>query len=314
MNEHAARVEYVEIGTERAGQRLDNFLMARLRSAPRGLVYRIVRKGEVRVNRGRVRPDYRLRSGDTVRIPPVRVQRPAPAADGALAQLLETRIVHEDEALLVLDKPAGVAVHGGTGISAGVIETLRLMRPQWRELELVHRLDRATSGCLLLARNRQALKHYHALLRRREADKRYLALVAGQWPPDIREVDVPLVRDKGRAGQSRDMSVSAAGREALTRFELLQHLPGASLMEVSIVTGRMHQIRVHAAHVGHPVAGDTRYGDPAFNRRLQGSGLRRMFLHAHRVTLPDPQGESMSFQAPLDDELRGVLDALEADE
>ncbi len=314
VNERAAKVEYVEVGPERAGQRLDNFLMQRLRNVPRSLVYRIVRKGEVRVNRGRVKPDYRLCSGDTVRVPPVRVSAPSPAADGALAKVLATRIVHEDDSLLVLNKPAGAAVHGGTGISAGVIETLRSMRPQWRDLELVHRLDRATSGCLLLARHRQALTHFNALLRRREVDKRYLALVARQWPHDMREVDAPLAREQAGPGQARDMGVDEAGREALTRFELLQSLPGASLVEVTIVTGRMHQIRVHAAHAGHPVAGDDRYGEPGFNRRLKALGLRRMFLHAHRITLADPAGESMTFEAPLDDDLRGVLDALESGE
>lgn len=310
MTSATRSVQYVEIDPDRAGQRLDNFLMARLRSAPRSLVYRIVRKGEVRVNRSRVSPSYRLQAGDSVRIPPVRLEAPQEGGDSALGQRLQRCVLHEDEDLLVLDKPAGVAVHGGTGIAVGVIEALREVHPHWQGLELVHRLDRATSGCLVLARNRRAMAWLNEVFRDHLADKRYLALVAGQWPDDLREIDAPLAREQEVRGE-RDMVVDEAGKRAVTRFTPVQRFARATLLEVTIVTGRTHQIRAHCAHAGHPLGGDPRYGDVAFNRELRALKCKRMFLHAHRLGLPMPDGEMQTFHAPLDAQLRGLVDHFE---
>jgi 23S rRNA pseudouridine955/2504/2580 synthase len=305
----AARQQQVE--ADLAGMRLDNFLLGRLKGVPRSHVYRLIRSGQVRVNSGRVGPGYRLAAGDRVRVPPVAVAPAAPrrADDGTLDWLRE-RIVYEDQRLLVLDKPAGLAAHGGSGVSVGAIEALRALEPTQTELELAHRLDRATSGCLLVAKRRSTLRVLHALLREGAVDKRYLALVRGRWPSGTTRIDAPLLTDR-RRGDDR-VKVGTGGKHAESVFRLLETFgKTASLVEVSLRTGRTHQIRVHAAHAGHPLAGDDRYGDRDFNAQLARRGLRRMFLHAHAVAFRWPDsGEEFSVSTPLPPELAGVLTTL----
>jgi 23S rRNA pseudouridine955/2504/2580 synthase len=303
-----------EVDAETAGQRLDNFLLACLKGVPRSHVYRLIRSGQVRVNSGRSAPSYKLRAGDHVRVPPVTQAakiRPAPAA-GASLDWLERRIVFEDARLLVLDKPAGLAVHGGSGLQLGCIEALRSLRPQAKSLELVHRLDRATSGCLLVAKRRSALRMLHAVLREGGMEKRYLALVKGLWEHGAIEVEAPLSARR-REGEVR-VRVDETGKLARSRFRRVDAFGRtASLVEVVLLTGRTHQIRVHAAHVNHPLAGDDRYGDKAFNKAMRAFGLERMFLHAHSVafTWPDT-GQEFAISVPLPEELAAVLDALAA--
>jgi 23S rRNA pseudouridine955/2504/2580 synthase len=309
-------VRQVVVEEDDAGQRLDNYLMRMLRQPPRSVVYRIVRKGEVRVNGGRVAVSYRLAAGDRVRIPPVRLQ-PEPAQERAeegavvpAAQMarLEQRILYEDRQLLVLDKPSGLAVHGGSGIRRGAIETLRAMRPQERAMELVHRLDRDTSGCLLVAKKRSLLRALHAGLRERRVEKRYLALVRGDWQLGEYRVEAPLLTSHRRGGE-RWVAVDEDGKPARTVFRPVSLFGQWSLLEVLLETGRTHQIRVHAAYVGHPLAGDDRYG--AEDGRTP-AGLKRLFLHAHSVSFEWPEsGEPFHVSAPLDDELRGVVESLE---
>lgn len=295
-----------------AGQRLDNFLLGTLKGVPRSHVYRLIRSGQVRVNSGRSTPSYRLKVGDRVRVPPVARQSTPPRPLDGGYEWLAGRIVHEDARLIVLDKPAGLAVHGGSGVSLGAIEGLRALRPELKQLELVHRLDRATSGCLLVAKRRSALRALHALLREGRVEKRYLALVQGRWPQAVTNVDVPLTTRR-QTGEAR-VEVDPAGKPALTSFHLLETFGSlASLVEVSTATGRTHQIRVHAAHLGHPLAGDERYGDPQFNDRLNELGLRRMFLHAHAIAFRWPDDdEEFSVSVPLPAELKQVLDRLES--
>jgi 23S rRNA pseudouridine955/2504/2580 synthase len=303
------------VDEERAGQRLDNFLLGELKGVPRSHVYRLIRSGQVRVNSGRVNPKYRLKAGDRVRVPPI-ASRPAgrPSPSGGSLDWLAERIVFEDARLLVLDKPAGLAVHGGTGVALGCIEALRELKPELPDLELVHRLDRATSGCLLVAKKRSALRTVHALLREGRVDKRYFTLVQGRWRQPVAEVSVPLVTKRG-PGESR-VRVATGGKEAKSSFRLIETIgKTASLLEVAIATGRTHQIRVHAAHLGHPVAGDDRYGDPAFNSALERHGLKRMFLHSHSLAFIWPESrEEFSVSVPLPQELKDVLDAMTDDE
>jgi len=300
-----------QVGEAAAGQRLDNYLLGALKGVPRSHIYRLIRSGQVRVNSGRVNPKHRLKAGDRVRVPPVATRAPAPvpAAGGSLDWLAE-RIVFEDQRLLVLDKPAGLAVHGGTGVALGCIEALRALRPELPDLELVHRLDRATSGCLLVAKRRSALRTLHALLREGRVDKRYLTLVQGRWSEPTAEISAPLVTKRG-AGESR-VRVATGGKAARSEFRLIDSLGRtASLLEVAIATGRTHQIRVHAAHAGHPVAGDDRYGDPEFNDAMRRFGLRRMFLHSRSIAFVWPEsGEEFSVDVPLPQELSAVLTAL----
>jgi 23S rRNA pseudouridine955/2504/2580 synthase len=307
-------VQHFTVSEDEAGQRLDNYLQARLEGVPRSRVYRLIRKGEVRVNGSRARPELRLQLDDRVRIPPLRLE-PLPAGPPApgtrLSDSIARAIVHEDERLLVLDKPAGVAVHGGSGVSFGVIEALRALRPR-ESLELVHRLDRDTSGCLLIARRPAALRTLHALLREGEFEKRYLTLVRGQWQLGAKRIDVPLRTDT-RVGGERTVRAAAAGKASVSDFRPVQFFGRtATLMEVTLHTGRTHQIRVHAAHAGHPVAGDDKYGDASFNEQLRELGLQRMFLHAHSVSFSWPQGADFSVNTPLPPELAQLLEKLAA--
>jgi 23S rRNA pseudouridine955/2504/2580 synthase len=305
-------VRYLEIDESRAGQRLDNFLIATLKGVPKSHIYRILRKGEVRINKGRARPDYRLEPGDVVRIPPLRLSPPkldsTEAAEG-FAWLLP-RILYEDDDLMVVNKPAGLAVHAGSGVAVGLIEALRGLRPEAPFLDLAHRLDRDTSGCLLLAKTRPALLALHRMLREGNMEKSYLALVAGAWRGGAREVRASLEKNRPRSGE-RMVEVSEDGREAASHFTPQQRFGSASLMEIRLLTGRTHQARVHAAHVGHPIAGDDKYGDREFNRRLQRLGLKRMFLHAHRLRFAHPvSGCKMDVEAPLPAELSSLIERL----
>ena len=307
-----AKVRQVEVGERGDGQRLDNFLGRILGGVPRSHVFRVIRKGEVRVNGKRAKPDTRLQASDIVRVPPVRVGAAAPPrrAPASVVQEVTGAIVHEDPRLLVIDKPAGVAVHGGSGVSFGVIEALRAARPG-EELELVHRLDRDTSGLLLVARKPAALRTLHALMREGRVEKRYLALLKGKWDLGQKRIDVPLRTDI-RVGGERTVKAHASGKEAVSLFKPVQFFgKKASLVEVSLETGRTHQIRVHAAHVNHPLAGDDKYGDADFNERMKELGLTRMFLHAHQLSFTWPDtGVEFTVNAPLPAELKAVLDRL----
>ncbi|MBS0367234.1 MAG: RluA family pseudouridine synthase [Proteobacteria bacterium] len=305
-------VQNLTVTGDEAGSRLDNYLLRCLAGLPRSRIYRIIRKGEARVNGRRASPEARLAEGDVVRVPPV---RPEPAAEPGkpgpdLIRRIAAAIIYEDQRVLVVNKPAGVAVHGGSGVSFGVIEALRALRPQ-ETLELVHRLDRDTSGCLLVARKRDALRTLHALLREdRGFEKRYLALLRGKWDLGAKRIDVPLRTDT-RVGGERTVRVSDSGKPSVSLFRPVQFFGKiATLMEVTLETGRTHQIRVHARHAGHPVAGDDRYGDEAFNGQMRALGLTRMFLHAHSLSFEWPQGGQFSVNAPLPPELAAVLDAL----
>lgn len=309
----SGKVTYVAAGEGDAGQRIDNFLLRILKDAPRSLIYRILRSGEVRVNSGRIGPDYRLVEGDRVRVPPVRLKprEPTNAPSKSLREFVEASVIHQDRDLIVVNKPAGVAVHGGSGLSFGVIETLRAVYPELKELELVHRLDRETSGCLLIAKRRAVLRELHATLRERDMEKRYLALVCGRWPFGTKTIDLPLKTNLKQGGE-RVVRVHAEGQEANTTFRPIQHFAKlATLLDVNLGTGRTHQIRVHAAHAGHPVAGDEKYGDRERDALLKPFGLNRMFLHAHSLTFERAGSrEPFSVTAPLPAELQGVLDKL----
>ena len=307
-----SQVRLVEVTREEAGQRIDNFLSRHLKGVPRSKIYRILRRGEVRVNSGRIPPGYKLEAGDRVRIPPVRVAAGLPpTVPGHWLPDIEARVVFENARLLVIDKPSGFAVHGGSGISHGIIEVLRARRPDAPYLELVHRLDRDTSGCLIIAKRRSALRALHEQLRNGQMTKRYLALVRGRWTDGRRRVTAALKKHRLQGGE-RVVRVDADGKSAETVFRPVSVHDVASLVEVDLHTGRTHQIRVHAAHIDYPLAGDPRYGDPEFNRTMKTLGLRRLFLHAHLIEFTEPASdEVLTVSTPLDDELKRVLDNLE---
>lgn len=308
-----SKVRYVAVPEQFGGQRVDNYLLRELKGVPKTRIYRLLRKGEVRVNGKRVGPAVRLGVGDEVRLPPVRIADPArhgEIPEGVL-RVIEQSVLYEDPDMLVLDKPSGLAVHGGSGLRFGVIEALRASRPQEPFLDLVHRLDRETSGCLVIARKRSVLRALHELLRRGGMEKDYLVLLSGDLPPGRFVVDAPLDRH-ARAGGERTVRVAEGGKAAYTEFEVLERYGPACLARARIGTGRTHQIRVHAAHVGHPVLGDARYGDKAANRNARAVGLKRLALHAQslRFTMPGG-GREHHFTAPLSNDLRAVVDALE---
>jgi 23S rRNA pseudouridine955/2504/2580 synthase len=313
-NQHKPAVQLMDISAEQAGQRIDNFLLRILKGVPKSRIYRLLRKGEVRVNRSRTRPEYRLQHGDQVRIPPVRVsaERESQPGEQALARVNDA-IVYEDERLLVLNKPAGMAVHGGSGLSFGVIEALRALRPNAPFLELVHRLDRDTSGCLLIAKRRSELRTLHELLRSGAVEKRYLLLAEGDWSEGRTEITAPLSKNLLQSGERLVRVDPLQGKEARTLFRFLEKYPGACLMEADLKTGRTHQIRVHAMHAGHALAGDEKYGDAEFNRRMRALGLKRLFLHAHYVAFRDRERDrEIEVSAPLGDDLRQLIQQLEA--
>ncbi|CAC9638809.1 RluA family pseudouridine synthase [bacterium endosymbiont of Bathymodiolus sp. 5 South] len=299
-------VQFKTVDEFAVGQRLDNYLLKHLKGVPKSHIYRVIRKGEVRVNKGRKKADYKLQIDDVVRIPPIRVAESKPSkTSDSLKKLLTESILYEDKGLLVINKPSGLAVHGGSGIDVGVIEALRDMFNT--PVELVHRIDRATSGVLLIAKKRSVLKNLHEQLVQHHMEKRYTALVKGTWSKKRHSIDAPLYQN------SRCTVVDAKGKEALSHFQPIKNFDSidASLVEVLIETGRMHQIRVHAQYVGHPLACDDKYGDREFDRKLHAQGLRRLFLHAHQLTFTNPStGEIQTVKAPLSAELEVFLATL----
>lgn len=306
-----AQVRLITVDESGDGQRIDNFLLKNLKGAPRTLIYRLLRKGEVRVNKGRAKPERKLVIGDVVRIPPVRLgedDRPNPT-DKQQKDILKT-IIYEDDLMIIVNKPSGWAVHGGSGVSLGVIEALRAARPELTQLELAHRLDRDTSGCLMLAKKRVALKMLQELQRQGRIQKHYLALLAGRWRKGKATVDAPL-RKNTLSGGERVVRVDPEGKPSRTFFEVLGRYGDATLVEATLDTGRTHQIRVHAAYLGTPILGDPKYGDEAANRQMRELGLRRLFLHAHSLafTWPDT-GKRFAIKAELPDELQALLDTL----
>lgn len=306
------QVEYVDISSERADQRIDNFLIGRLKGVPKSRIQRLIRKGEVRVNKGRIKSDYRLMEGDQVRIPPVfmsiSVKRAVPV--DKYHQLIMDSILYEDDDLIVLNKPSGIAVHGGSGISFGIIELIRAIRPQLHYVELVHRLDRETSGCLLLAKKRSMLKVLHAQLRDHLIKKKYTTLMMGQWVGAQQKVVTKLKKNTTSSGE-RMVRIDEEGKESTTIFSLIRNYGAASLMQVRILTGRTHQIRVHATSLGKPVAGDQKYGDRAFNKQLRQQGLKRLFLHATSLQLKHPRsGDKLYVEAPLPNDLKTILQTI----
>jgi 23S rRNA pseudouridine955/2504/2580 synthase len=313
------KVRLVEVDEASDGQRIDNFLISRLKGVPKSMVYRLLRTGQVRVNKGRKKPSYRLSSGDQVRIPPMRT---TPGSQGkasdAVLDLLGKSVLFEDKALIIINKPSGMAVHGGSGVSYGIIEAFRQLRPECRFLELAHRLDRDTSGCLVLAKKRSALTGMHEMLRREHGqgiEKIYLALLKGQWKGKKRKVDAPLRVDTRKSGE-RHVTVAVEemdGKQAISHFIPRKVYPNAdaSLVSIKLLTGRTHQARVHAQTLDMPIAGDERYGDENFNRKMRQLGLRRLFLHAARLSFTHPLGTGkVTIEAPLPEDLETLLELL----
>lgn len=303
------RVSYIEITSEHQNQRLDNFLITQLKGVPKTRIYRLIRKGEVRVNKGRVDVNYKLTSGDTVRIPPIRLAERSEETfvPTHLKDALQEQILFEDDGFLIINKPAGFAVHGGSGVSSGIIEGLRLLRPESRFLELVHRLDKETSGCLVIAKKRSALRALHALFRDNQIKKTYLALLTGQWRKQKITVNAPLFKNSAQSGE-RIVVVSSAGKTAETTFTQLSLFEDATLVEAAPKTGRTHQIRVHAAHIGHPIVGDERYGEDRLNAFFKQKGYKRMFLHAQSLVFLHPlTGTPLTIKAPLPQLLTDLL-------
>jgi len=312
-------VKTLAVDDDSAGQRLDNFLMRHLKGVPKTHVYRIIRSGEVRVNKGRSSADQRVAAGDLIRIPPVRISAQVQAKEDAPAPAREFEVLLEDEALIAIDKPAGVAVHGGSGVSFGVIEQLRRARPASLNLELVHRLDRETSGVLLIAKKRSALKHLQDQFRDRETGKTYLALVLGLWPSNKKVIDVPLFKYTVATGEGEgERRVKVVGKDdpngqrAITLVRVARTVGPYTLLEVTIKTGRTHQIRVHLASQGHPIAGDDKYGDFEQNKQLQKLGLKRMFLHAWQLKFQHPvSARPVTVKAPMPAALQQFIDSVQ---
>lgn len=308
------QVRFVEITEGNAGQRVDNFLITTLKGAPKSLIYRIVRKGEVRVNKKRVKPEYKLQLNDLVRIPPVRLaDRQEPAKIGTkLIDQLEAAVLYEDDDLIVVNKPSGIAVHGGSGISLGLIESFRQMRAQAKFLELVHRLDRDTSGCILLAKKRSALKLMHESLQKSRITKIYHAMVMGSWSERKKRIDAPLRKNELKSGE-RVVKVSADGKASLTEFKVLERFGRqATLIEARPITGRTHQIRVHCQFAGHPIVGDTKYNTDEMNDVMRSHGFNRLFLHAAELRFPLPSGGRKVIKAPLEVSLQKAVNSFKS--
>lgn len=319
MSATTPSVQFVEIHPDQAGQRIDNFLLARLKGVPKSYIYRICRKGEVRVNKKRIKPDYKLKPADVVRIPPVRVSdRPAAAKPGqGLVAHLKQAVLFESDGVMVINKPAGLAVHGGSGVQLGLIESLRAMYPEAPFLELVHRLDRDTSGCIMIAKKRSMLRHLQAALREKSlrvsqggVSKVYQALVKGVWSRRVTTVEAPLLRQEDAAGE-RIVKVNREGKPALTQVRLLQDFGTCSLIEAKPITGRTHQIRVHAQYQGHSLVGDQKYGNDEFNAQMKPHGFKRLCLHASQLRFTLPSGEVVTVDAPLPDDLTAGLQSLQ---
>jgi 23S rRNA pseudouridine955/2504/2580 synthase len=304
-------VHHLVVDEDSSGQRLDNYLIRELKGVPKTRLYRALRKGEIRINKGRVRADYRLVVGDQVRIPPL--VRPEPGAVPTIPRywstVLQQRIVYEDGDLLVINKPSGLAVHGGSGLNFGLIECLRQTRPEDRYLELVHRLDRDTSGLIMIARRPAILRELHRQLREDKVDKRYLALVAGNWPKNLFRVDAPLEKNVLQSGE-RMVRVAKEGKRSITEFAVLERLQGATLIEAKPITGRTHQIRVHARHAGFPLLGDDKYSDERTAQLCATLGLQRLFLHARRLRIALPGVGPLELEAALDPDLELILKRL----
>lgn len=306
------KVQFLSVDTEYQGQRIDNFLKTLLKGVPKSLIYRILRKGEVRVNKKRIKPEYKLQAGDELRLPPIRVaeEKPGPSANLSQVKILEKQIIYEDAKLLVLNKPHGMAVHGGSGQNFGVIEALRSLRPTERFLELVHRLDKETSGCLLIAKRRSVLRSIHNQLREKTTTKKYYALVQGQWPKHRSKVKAPLHKNVLQSGE-RVVRVSQDGKPSETLYAVVEAFDNSTLVEAIPVTGRTHQIRVHCQHAGHPILMDDKYCEQAINQDAKKAGLARMFLHAHEISFTDHDSDKVrTFKAPLEPSLKTYLDKL----
>lgn len=312
MNEIRTEVQFVDIDDDMAGQRIDNFLRNQLKTIPKSVIYRILRKGEVRVNKKRIKAEYKLAAGDIVRIPPVTIEvkeqtSVAPSTKLNRVAELEACILYEDEHLLVLNKPSGTAVHGGSGLKFGAIEALRALRPQARFLELVHRIDRDTSGILLVAKKRSALRQLQSQFREKTVQKYYYALVMGNWQAQCKVVNAPLLKNEVNS----IVRVNPTGKPSETRFRIIEKFSQATLIQASPITGRTHQIRVHTQYVGHPIAWDDRYGDRRFDAYTAQFGIDRLFLHAANIQFLHPStGEKMEINAPLDNQLVQALDKM----
>ncbi len=305
-------VRFVTVDEQGDGQRIDNYLMRELKGVPRALIYRILRKGEVRVNKGRAKANRRLSEGDVVRIPPLHL--PAAGKPGKIPQgilkKIEKTIIYEDKLLLVLNKDSGLAVHGGSGISFGLIELLRASRPEQKSLELVHRLDRDTSGCLMVAKKRSALRTLHELQQQGKVQKRYWALLYGSWDKNFKRVKLPLKKNTLKSGE-RVVRIDPEGKPAHTEFRVLQRYEEVMLVEATLKTGRTHQIRVHAQSLGTPIVGDDKYGMDEVNRVFRQNGVKRLFLHAKRLRFSWPDtAQVYDFDAPLSEDLNKALDEL----
>ncbi|MDD9195472.1 23S rRNA pseudouridine(955/2504/2580) synthase RluC [Aliivibrio sp. S3MY1] len=311
MNEDKPKVQFVEIDDDFAGQRIDNFLLARLKNVPKSMIYRIVRKGEVRVNKKRIKPEYKIQEGDIVRVPPVKLPESTapelPNVKLAKVSELESCIIYEDDHLLILNKPSGTAVHGGSGLKFGAIEALRALRPEARFLELVHRIDRDTSGILLIAKKRSALRRLQEQFRNKTVQKYYFALVMGEWKSTCKVVNAPLLKNEVNS----IVRVNPNGKPSETRFKILEKFEQATLIQASPITGRTHQIRVHAQYTGHPIGWDDRYGDRRFDAYSGQFGLDRLFLHAANIKFTHPSTEElMDISAPMENRLERVLKGL----
>ncbi|OOF27454.1 23S rRNA pseudouridine(955/2504/2580) synthase RluC [Salinivibrio sp. IB872] len=311
MTEQKPKVRFIEIDDDIAGQRIDNFLRNQLKNVPKSMIYRVLRKGEVRVNKKRIKPEYKLQAGDLIRVPPIRLperdEQVAPSTKLDKVAELENCILYEDDHLLVLNKPSGTAVHGGSGLQFGAIEAMRALRPKARFLELVHRIDRDTSGILLIAKKRSALRHLQAQFREKTVRKDYYALVMGEWPAKQRKVTAPLLKNEVNS----IVRVNPNGKPSETRFKVIERFAEATLVQASPVTGRTHQIRVHAQYMGHPLAWDDRYGDPRFDAYTKQVGLNRLFLHAAKIRFVHPgREEAMDLDAPMEAKLQRALEGL----
>lgn len=311
-NNPFSAVTFHEVDAEYAGQRLDNFLIRLLKGVPKSRIYRLLRKGEVRVNKGRVKADTRLKAGDIIRVAPIRTaQSQSSEMPGSqMRKRLNDSIVFEDDGIIVIDKPSGIAVHGGSGVSFGVIEGLRADRPESRFLELVHRLDRETSGCLMLAKSRAVLVHLQQQMQKKQIKKTYQALVMGRWPKGKSTINAPLKKNTLSSGE-RMVRVDAEGKASVTHFKIAETFDQATLLDIRLETGRTHQIRVHCQFSGQAIAGDPKYGDSIFNQNMRGLGLKRLFLHANSLEFMHPiSGERISVDAPLSNDLKNILNKL----
>ncbi|MFN3233910.1 MAG: 23S rRNA pseudouridine(955/2504/2580) synthase RluC [Gammaproteobacteria bacterium] len=304
------KVTYITIAEEDDGQRIDNFLVKKLKGLPKSHLYKLLRKGEVRVNKKRIKPEYRLQVGDSLRLPPMKLlpEKAKVAPNAHVLAMLSNGILFENDDFWVINKPSGIAVHGGSGINYGVVEAMRALYPKHKQLDLAHRLDRDTSGCLVIAKKRSSLKLLHDLFRDRRIKKFYWALTAGHWKNSELTVDLPLMRYELQSGE-RMVKVKPEGKPSKTKFQVIDRFDQAELVSAELCTGRTHQIRVHAAEREHPIAGDNKYGDKEFNQIMKKFGVKRLFLHARHLTIPWSE-QTIEVNAPLNAEMQRVLEKL----